>query len=320
MKLLTTLLSIVLLTIAVNAQTNVVLNIEHRLNEMPFAFNTSVAAPGGYEFDVTRLQYYISGISLVHDGGQTTVVEDTWLLVDAGNDVNFDLGSHSVTVIEGIIFYIGVGMHVNNEDPSLWSAGHPLAPQNPSMHWGWASGYRFVAIEGSAGANTAFEYEVHALGNSNYNRVEVTTEAIDNGGNMEIRVYADYAQAFRNVDVSSGLILHSTTGDAVQFLDDFADYVFSPAGALGVKDAEFEGTFDLYPNPTVAESQISFQLPENEKYDVVVYGLDGRVISSNQLTATVGTYRLPALSSGAYSVVLEQNGSKVVTRKWVVTK
>jgi hypothetical protein len=33
-----------------------------------------------------------------------------------------------------------------------------------------------------------------------------------------------------------------------------------------------------------------------------------------------GTYRLPVLSSGAYSVALEQNGSKVVTRKWVVTK
>ena len=116
------------------------------------------------------------------------------------------------------------------------------------------------------------------------------------------------------------MILHASNGDAIQFLDDFADYVFFPASAVGVNDAEFEEVFDLYPNPTATESQISFQLPKTETYKVVVYGLDGRVISSNQLSNTAGTYHLPVLSSGAYSVALEQNGSKVVTRKWVVTK
>jgi len=320
MKTLITFLSVLFFANLAMAQTNVVLNIEHRLNQTPFAFNTEASAPIGYSFDVTRLQYYISGIDLIHDGGQTTSVVDTWLLVNAGNDVNFDLGSHSVTIIEGINFYIGVGRDTNNADPSQHPSGHPLAPQNPSMHWGWQSGYRFVAIEGGAGANTAFDYEVHALGNNNYNQVQIITAAIDNNGSLEIVVYADYAQAFRNVDVSSGLILHSTTGDASQFLDDFANYVFFPASALGVKDVEFEGTFDLYPNPTQSESQISFQLPETEKYNVVVYGLDGKIISSNQLSGTSGTYRLPVLSSGVYSVALEQNGSKVVTRKWVVTK
>ena len=320
MKTFSAFLSVMLFANLAIAQSNVVLNIEHRLNQSDFAFSTEASAPGGYNFDVTRLQYYISGIELIHDGGQTTSVEDTWLLVDAGNDVNFDLGSHSVTIIEGINFNIGVGPDVNNADPTLWTSGHPLAPQNPSMHWGWSSGYRFVAIEGGAGANTTFNYEVHALGNSNYNQVEITTDAVDNGGDLEIVVYADYARAFNNVDISSGLILHASNGDAIQFLDDFADYVFFPASAVGVNDAEFEEVFDLYPNPTATESQISFQLPKTETYKVVVYGLDGRVISSNQLSNTAGTYHLPVLSSGAYSVALEQNGSKVVTRKWVVTK
>ena len=312
--------TLVLIAFAGSAQTNVVLNLEHRLNQAAFAFNQEAVAPGGYNFDVTRLQYYISGIELVHDGGQTTAVEDTWLLVNAGNDVDFDLGSHAVTTIEGINFYIGVDRDTNNADPSLHPPGHPLAPQNPSMHWGWSSGYRFVAIEGGAGANTAFNYEVHALGNTNYNQVRITTAATDNGGNIEIVVYADYARAFTSVDVSSGLILHSESGQAVQFLDDFADYVFFPASALGVEDAAFDGQFDLYPNPTEKDSRVSYQLLDDAKYSVSVTALDGKLISSEQFNSTAGFYQLPSVASGAYAVSLEKNGAKVVTRKWVVTK
>jgi hypothetical protein len=320
MKTFTTLLLIFLFATMANAQTNVVLNLEHRLNQSPFVFNATAAAPGGYDFDVTRLEYYISDIEIVHDGGQSTPVSDTWLLVDAGNDVNFDLGSHNVTTIEGIKFYIGIGPDVNNEDPSLWTAGHALAPQNPSMHWGWSSGYRFVAMEGGAGANTSFNYEVHALGNKNYNQVMVMTDAIDNAGDIEIVVYADSARALNNVDVSTGLILHATNGDAVRFLDDFSDNVFFPASALGVNDASFEGSFDLYPNPTSTNSQVSFLVTEGETYNVSVYGMDGKLIQTEQLKSFSGTYMLPELASGAYSVALEQNGSKVVTRKWVVAK
>jgi len=335
MKTLSTLLSIFLFTSLASAQTNVVLNLEHRLNQSPFAFNTTALAPGGYDFDVSRLQYYISGIEIIHDGGLATRVEeswqvevdgqmetvlDKWFLVDAGNDINFDLGSFNLTTIEGVRFYVGVGRNVNNADPSQWVSTHPLAPKSPSMHWGWSSGYRFVAIEGGAGLNTAFDFEIHALGNSNYNQVEVLTGAVNNGSTQEIVVYADYARAFETVDISSGLILHSEIGSATQFLDDFADYVFYPAGALGVNDASFEGAFDLYPNPTSTNSQVSFLATEGETYNVSVYGMDGKLIKTEQLNSVSGTYMLPDLASGAYSVILEQNGSKVVTRKWVVAK
>ncbi len=319
MKSLIPILAAFLFVTLAQAQTNVILNIEHRLNETAFAFNTAAVAPGGYELDVSRLQYYVSGIRLIHDGGQETSVEDTWLLVDAGNDVNFELGSHTISNIEGISFYIGVDRDTNNADPSLHAPGHPLAPQNPSMHWGWQSGYRFVAIEGSAGPGTAFDYEIHALGNNNYNQVVVMTDAIENGGDLEIVVYADYTLAFNNVDVSSGLILHSTTGNASQFLDDFADHVFFPASALGLTDASFDGSFELYPNPTAFESRVSYQLPDNGDHILVIYGVDGKRISAIRLPGTSGIQALPVLTSGAYMVVLETDGLQQVARKWVVT-
>ncbi|MBK7304311.1 MAG: hypothetical protein IPI90_13940 [Saprospiraceae bacterium] len=33
----------------------------------------------------------------------------------------------------------------------LISVDSPLAFQDPSMHWGWTSGYRFIALEGMIG-------------------------------------------------------------------------------------------------------------------------------------------------------------------------
>ncbi len=299
------------------AQSDVVLNIEHRINQDPFAFNDARTAPGGYEFDVSRLQYYISDIQIVHDGGQTTDVDDVWLLVNAGNDVDFDLGSHNVTTVEGINFYIGVGPDVNNADPSQWAGSHPLAPQNPSMHWGWSSGYRFVAMEGGAGNNTAYTYEVHALGNNNYNQVQITTDAIDNGGDLEIVVYADYARALNGVDVSSGLILHATNGQAPTFLDNFADHVFFPASALGVEDAAFKGSFDVFPNPTESNGQVSYSFDEDGDYAVRVMNAQGQTISTERLTSKNGFYALPEVAAGQYSILLEKDGLKAVARKWV---
>lgn len=317
MKSLFTTIILAGLAITTFAQTSVVLNLEHRINQTAFAFNDARSAPGGYEFDVSRLQYYISDIQLVHDGGQTTDVEDVWLLVNAGNDVDFDLGGHNVTTIEGINFYIGVGPDVNNADPSQWASNHPLAPQNPSMHWGWSSGYRFVAMEGGAGNNTAFDYEIHALGNNNYNQVQITTDAIDNGGTLEIVVYADYARALNGIDVSSGLILHATNGQAPTFLDNFADHVFFPASALGVEDVAFKGSFDVFPNPTESNGQVSYSFEEDGDYTVRVMNVQGKIISSDRLTAKNGFYTLPEVAAGQYTILLEKDGLKAVARKWL---
>ncbi len=317
MKSLFTTIILAGLAITTFAQTSVVLNLEHRINQTAFAFNDARSAPGGYEFDVSRLQYYISDIQLVHDGGQTTDVEDVWLLVNAGNDVDFDLGSHNVTTIEGINFYIGVGPDVNNADPSQWASNHPLAPQNPSMHWGWSSGYRFVAMEGGAGNNTAFDYEIHALGNNNYNQVQITTDAIDNGGTLEIVVYADYARALNGIDVSSGLILHATNGQAPTFLDNFADHVFFPASALSVEDVAFKGSFDVFPNPTESNGQVSYSFEEDGNYTVRVMNVQGKIISSDRLTAKNGFYTLPEVAAGQYTILLEKDGLKAVALKWL---
>ncbi|MBK7335009.1 MAG: hypothetical protein IPJ00_02100 [Saprospirales bacterium] len=102
-----------------------------KLGEQPFALDQTATAPGEYAFQVTRMQYYISEIKLIHDGGQVTPVTDLYLLVSAEKDDQFDLGSFALENIEGIEFSIGVDEAHNHLDPALYSTHHPLALHNP---------------------------------------------------------------------------------------------------------------------------------------------------------------------------------------------
>ncbi|MCG9880276.1 MAG: hypothetical protein MH472_06730, partial [Bacteroidia bacterium] len=151
------------------AQKNVVLRVHHRLAGQPFAFNQASSNNLGNGFNLSRLEYYVSSIKVKHDGGMTMNATDVYALVKANaTSTDIDLSSLSVNAIEGITFSIGVNAPQNNQDPTQWAAGHPLAPKSPSMHWGWTAGYRFVAMEGKTGSNLNTVFEIHALGNVNY--------------------------------------------------------------------------------------------------------------------------------------------------------
>ena len=145
------------------AQTPVELQIRHKLGSSDFAFSSATTNNLGNNFNVTRLEYYLSKISIKHDGGTVTNIPNHYILANGSTNVADALGSYPITSVEAITFYIGVDSPANNADPSLHPAGHPLEPKTPSMHWGWSTGYRFVAMEGMAGSSLGQAYEVHAL-------------------------------------------------------------------------------------------------------------------------------------------------------------
>ena len=235
-------ISILLLTLNISAQTDITLKINHLLGEEVFAFNKTVTAPGEYSVNVTRLEYYISQIKLVHDGGKIEVLSDKYFLVNGASLFSSSLGNFNISKLEEIRFSIGVDNlpntnpndnstnTTNHADPSLWFAGHPLSPKSPSMHWGWTSGYRFVALEGKTGLGAAYTYEIHALGDGNYNEVSIPTVIDASGGELNIELDANYLNSLKDVDVSSGLIEHGSTGQAIPFLKNFQTEVFSVKG------------------------------------------------------------------------------------------
>lgn len=303
------------------AQNLLFFEIEPHLDAAPFALSAPVSA-GSYQYYLTRLEYYVSEIKITHDGGQVTAVVDSHFLVRPVVHNLFELGAFpNINQVESITFSIGVDSAFNHLDPATYPAKHPLGPQDPSMHWGWVSGYRFIAIEGKAGVNFANLFEIHALGDANYKTLTVNASAeTQPNGDRKIRIQADYAQALHNIDVSEGLIVHSSSAaKAIQLLDNMQKRVFSPITSSVVQPG-FEGRLALTPNPAAPGAIVGqLSLPPGFAYQLRLTDLPGREIASQALPANAGSFRFDQpLPAGMYLVQLWQNGRPVAVEKlWV---
>ena len=267
------------------AQNSIQLQINHKLGSSNFALNTAVQNNLGHDFNISRLEYYLSNISITHDGGQTTPISNTWMLVDAadGTSITYDLGTHNITNVEEIRIHVGVESAVNHDDPTTWPSDHPLAPQSPSMHWGWTSGYRFVALEGMGGSSLNQMVQLHGLGDVNYFRNDIVLSTSANSSNeILIALNADYIEALKDIAVNSGNINHGETGDASLILKNFQTDVFSPdTQTMSVDDLnQNQDVFKVFPNPT-SSGIVNLKLSQSSSdIKISVYNLLGKEIVS----------------------------------------
>jgi len=306
------------LSLTVFAQNPIQLNIDHKLGAESFTLNQD-ADQYAYIFDVSRLQYYISGIEITHDGGTVTALENTWLLVNANGTEDFDLGTLEITQVESISFYVGVGSDVNHDDPAAWPNGSSLAPQNPSMHWGWASGYRFVAMEGRAGPSGSDNlYEIHALGDNNYFQAQVTVNSSLVDGVVRIPLNADYVHALDGIDVSAGLINHSTSGVSVPLLQNFSTSVFTASVVSSVEQFDYAASMMVSPNPSTDQASLQLELPAGQGYSYNIVDVNGRLVAQDRITMNSGRLALPSIGTGIYLINLMQEGVTLNSMRWVV--
>jgi hypothetical protein len=309
----------VLIGLHANAQKNVLLKIEHKLNGGDFGFNQASVNNLNNSFNITRMEYYLSKIIIKHDGGKTTPATDVYALVNAGSTAStIDLGTYNISNIEGISFSVGVNTPDNNQDPALRPANHPLAPKTPSMHWGWTAGYRFVAMEGKAGNNLLTGYEIHALGNANYFATTVNKAATEVDGKLVLSIFADYALAIKDINVSQNLIVHGETDEAVTLLKNFRDFVFTAtAPKVGVETNTAElASIHIWPNPSKGEVNIGNTLQNNLNKIVITDGL-GRTISEEINTST--GFKTNIQKSGLYFIQLYTTDNTLIgTRKLIV--
>ncbi|MGK0390915.1 MAG: hypothetical protein ACI94Y_003675 [Maribacter sp.] len=305
--------------LASTAQTNVNFNINHKLGTADFALNSTSTNDMGHDFNVTRLEYYISQISIIHDGGIETLVPNLWILVDASNGTtsNVDLGNHDVTDVEGIEFYIGVDASHNHDNPADYAAGHPLAPTSPSMHWGWAAGYRFIAYEGKGGANFDQTFQLHGLGDANYYRSNISVSSTANNGSVSIDLDADYARGLEGIALNSGLIVHGEAGDAKLVIENFRDYVFQASTtSVSTIDISEINSFEAYPNPTTTGiTNLLISSSKDLNYEVSVTDILGREIKHFTNVSSNERIELELGNKGLYFISLIKEGKAVLNRK-----
>lgn len=290
-----------------------VLNIEHLLGQSPLTTSAIGTNNLGNQMKYSRLQYYIDDIQVEYN--QDSVFEyPQVLLIDALNgNTKVNLGSIQADSISAIRFAIGVGPDLNNLDPSTYPAAHPLAPKNPSMHWGWTAGYRFVCAEGMGSSAFDQAFELHGLGNDNYALQTIPTSGVTGGGDtLHIILKADYSELVRNIGVAQGVISHGETGSAFQALKNFNNHVFtSSEGNAAMGDAELQlekFEVSLYPNPT--NGPVTIKAPQGAKLEV--YNSVGNLVIQRKMQSAQG--RMELKTPGMYLVKVSHQGSSSVQK------
>ena len=314
------LLSVLTLIAAASfAQTEVTLRINHKLGSADFAYDQVAQNNLGQDYKTTRLEYYLSQVTIVHDGGMETAVPlDTVALVQPGTEIatSIPLGSYSVTSIESVKFYIGIQEPTNNEDPSLYSVDHPLGPKSPSMHWGWTAGYRFVAYEGFGGNGFSQNFQLHGLGNENYFQIERNVNVVDESGVLVMDLDADYTRGVENIDLAGGTISHGSTGEAKLTLENWRDLVFGNY-TVGIATNELATNWSVYPNPS--SGLVTLKVEDNATAaSVQISNVLGEVVQIINLADAL-TQEVELTQSGIFMfTILDQSGIAIETKRVVI--
>ncbi len=278
---------------------------------------------------ITRAEFYISEIELHHSGNTSTPLADQYLLVDASDPlVEFDLGDWAVDAIQGVTLHLGVPSSVNHLDPTTYPAGHPLAPQNPTMHWGWAAGYRFMCIEGKVDNNTdgvpesTFEY--HNLGDALYKTVELTGMAEAENGLLHLHFTLDYAKLFNNMPMTGNILQHGSNGANNGMMENGATqgFITMPAVSPNQEVTINSRNISASPNPFSSETLIRYELPASDALTLVVTNLLGQAVHTQNGLPATGTVHFEKgnLPSGVYHYAFFENKELLARKNFIISE
>lgn len=329
MKKIFSIVFTLLITISLSAQTNVILDVDHKSGDKTFAPTQTAKNDLGNDFNVSRLEYYISKISIIHDGGTETEAKDVYALVNpfknsTTTSTEIPLGQFTtITNVEAIKFHIGVNPEVNNQDPTQWPAAHPLAPKMPSMHWGWTAGYRFVAMEGKGGTGVSNVYEFHALGNNYYYTIQIPTTAQDVFGQLRIQLNADYTEALGGIDVSAGKIAHGVENETIKLLQNFRDNVFTSSTGqknilASVAKTVSPSALAVYPNPSTGTVSIDVTDKSLNITSLEITDITGKVIKTISATDWATATTITLNTKGVYLVNMLSDTQRLLTKKLII--
>ncbi len=322
-RALSILFSLMFLTsvISLQAQSKVNFNIRHLFGQQTFTLDNVGVNDLNTPYKIERLEYYISEIVLVHDGGIETAVDDYWILADVTKRGSYNLGNFDIKHLEKVVFHIGVDPAHNNEDPSVYTEDHPLALKDPAMHWGWAAGYIFIALNGNGGDNFDKPFQVHSLGNENYYAVELQMDIDAVNGVLDIPIDANYDMAMRGMDASIGIFYHGPTKFGTILATNFANYVFSKGEAPASTNTSVQPgiQFSLLPNQLHGGSGIlKVEGSFDEAVDMMVTDGLGKVIGKFSPVRPGSIIEVNNLHSGLYFVTLIKGGIPSGTQKLLI--
>jgi len=286
-----------------NKEVAVVIN--HLYDGEVLSFDNTYIIGDNIPIRFDRIEYYIHLNSLISNQNIATDLIDKYILVNADQN-NYNIGEIELLDDDliSLNFNIGVEYNLNHADPSLQDSSHPLAPQFPSMHWGWAAGYRFAALEGMIDKNqdsvmeTVFQY--HPVDDSYYSDTITCDGIIENQNNVTIFINANYDRLIENIGTDQGGVYHGIHEENGLLMDNFSrNNVFTVPENLNLNETYFSNA--VFPNPF----SNTIQLNLNENSIIKVYNSHGILLDEYKLDKGEQRINTEKLLNGIYILSIQ---------------
>jgi len=307
----------------------VVVSFEHKAGANPMLLNQTVFPIwNNKKVVLSRAEFYVSEAEIQHADGTAMPLTNQYLLVNANDPAReFDLGNWAVDAAHGATLHLGVPTSVNHNDPTLWPSDHPLAPQNPTMHWGWSAGYRFMAIEGKIDNNNdgvpETTLEFHNLGDALYKTVTLSGIRMAENGVLHLHFVLDYAQLFKNMAMTGNLIQHGSASMNISMMNNAANQNFVAMSSTSATHEVLANSLNIKasPNPANAETLLEFELPATGSLTMLLTNTLGQTVRSLNGISASGSLRLQTadLAEGIYQYAFYDNGN-LMARKQLLVK
>jgi len=313
-----------LFSLGLNAQKEVVLRINHSLNGIAFNYNQNFDIDGTVSY-FTRLQYYLSGIQIHHDGGQITPLSNVYVLA-SGHIKNYPLGNYSFNQIESISFDVGVDQTANSGNTVNYPSQHPLGPQSPPMDWGWPSGYFFVVSDGYTDSNNDGNpnapFSLQALGNQMLTSVDpIIVSPVNSNDTIYIDLIANADKFLYGLDLDAVGIDHSSSPNNLAMCNNVINMNVFEAGNLSMSVQDNSNKNVVYVDYTLAFAPtFNYHFNSSSKLTIDIYNIDGKhILQEPNLTHEGSYFPLKEFASGIYIISLN-NGKEKITKKFTITQ
>jgi len=140
--------TLILLTLGAAKAGTLRIDISHQFDSQPLALN-SLKYEGSETLAISRLSYLLSKLALQNQDGTWQELPTQFAYIDAASRrSSFTLSEVPPGTYKGVRFSLGVPKKENHDDPAQYPGDHPLNPNLNKLHWDWAGGYIFLALEG----------------------------------------------------------------------------------------------------------------------------------------------------------------------------
>ena len=328
MKNLLTLL-ILVLGMGLAAQNHVYLQFRHLMDNGEYTErNNQFTIWNDKASALERCRFYISEISLYDENGVELFLDKQYVLVDTKENGPYYAGEWSIDRVKKIRLHLGVDEPTNHQDPSNYPLGHPLAHQNPTMHWNWSWGYRFIAIEGAIDNNNdglaEQRFEFHNIGDAYYSEMEFDISVQADNGMIIIPFDLTYKHLFDDMEMRGNLLLHGNEALNTALMDNMKGDKFMTVSksATSVKDIP-ESFANMYVQLSSDHANIFYELFKNsDKASIAFMNPLGHLFAKKELEQLSGEVSFPIsdFTPGIYYVALRDWDTRQMISKKIFIK